>query len=288
VIIRQCCLSYEGRGSLCCIRLSAEAGRRESAFGGFRQSGFGGFGKGIIETSLRRRSSKRTVYVNAFDYSGTRCRADKVSRRNHPCRRFVGDGCRNGSPSGLRDRAPGSEARRSRSGLYAARRTRPLRTPEIAMRQGPVVLVFYRGGWCPYCNLHLRGLQRALPEFQQFGAQIVAISPQLPDNSLSTQEKDELTFAVLSDVGNKVARRFGIVFQIGEKLQKLYRKFGHPLDLFNGSDGAEHLPVPGTFLVDGKGVIRLAHIDVDYTRRLDPDDVITTLRELTAWTKLGR
>jgi AhpC/TSA family len=65
--------------------------------------------------------------------------------------------------------------------------------------QGPVILVFYRGGWCPYCNLHLRGFQRALPEFQQFAAQIVAISPQLPDNSLSTQEKDELTFAVLSE-----------------------------------------------------------------------------------------
>jgi peroxiredoxin len=124
--------------------------------------------------------------------------------------------------------------------------------------------------------LHLRGLQRALTEFQKFAAQIVAISPQLPDNSLSTQEKDELTFAVLSDVGNKVARQFGIVFQIGEKLQKLYRKFGHPLD------GAQHLPVPATFVVDGKGVIRLVHVDVDYTRRLDPDDVITTLRQLKA------
>ena len=104
----------------------------------------------------------------------------------------------------------------------------------------------------------------------------------MPDNSLSTREKDELTFAVLSDVGNKVARQFGIVFQIGEKLQKLYRKFGHPLDLFNGPDGAQHLPVPATFVVDGKGVIRLAHVDVDYTRRLDPDDVITTLRQLKA------
>ena len=87
---------------------------------------------------------------------------------------------------------------------------------------------------------------------------------------------------MLSDVGNKVARQFGIVFQIGEKLQKLYRKFGHPLDLFNGPDDTQHLPVPATFLVDGKGVIRLAHVDVDYTRRLDPDDVITTLRQLKA------
>jgi peroxiredoxin len=104
----------------------------------------------------------------------------------------------------------------------------------------------------------------------------------LPDNSLSTREKDELTFTVLSDVGNKVATNFGIVFQIGESLRELYRQFGHPLDLFNGPDGAQHLPVPATFLIDGKGVIRLAHVDVDYTRRLDPDDVITALTKLTA------
>jgi len=150
------------------------------------------------------------------------------------------------------------------------------------LRQGPVVLVFYRGGWCPYCNLHLRSFQRALPALQKLGAQIVAISPQLPDNSLSTQEKDELTFPVLSDVGNKVSMQYGIVFRLGEKLRELYRQFGHPLDLFNGPDGAQHLPVPATFLIDQKGVIRLAHVDADYTRRLDPDDAITSLRELTA------
>jgi peroxiredoxin len=79
----------------------------------------------------------------------------------------------------------------------------------------------------------------------------------LPDQSLSTQEKDELT-------------------------QELYRRSGHPLDLFNGPDGAQHLPVPATFLIDEKGVIRLAHVDVDYTRRLDPENVITTLRRLKA------
>lgn len=148
--------------------------------------------------------------------------------------------------------------------------------------QGPVILVFYRGGWCPYCNLHLRGFQRALPQLQPFGAQLVAISPQLPDQSLSTQEKDELTFAVLSDVGNRVASRFGLVFQLGDDLQELYRGFGHPLELFNGPEGAQHLPVPATFLIDEKGVIRLAHVDVDYTRRLDPEDAIATLRRLKA------
>ena len=144
--------------------------------------------------------------------------------------------------------------------------------------QGPVVVVFYRGGWCPYCNLHLRGFQSRLPTFRELGATVVAISPQLPDNSLSTREKNDLAFPVLSDVGNKVARQFGIVFELSDRLAELYRQFGHALEDFNGADGNRELPVPATFLLDGKGAIRLAHVDVDYTRRLDPDDVIEVLK----------
>jgi len=117
-----------------------------------------------------------------------------------------------------------------------------------------------------------------LPEFRELGAAVVAISPQLPDNSLSTKEKDELAFPVLSDVGNKVARQFGIVFELSDKLIELYRKFGHALEDFNGVDGSRELPVPATFLLDEEGAIRLAHVDVDYTRRLDPDDVIKALK----------
>jgi peroxiredoxin len=146
--------------------------------------------------------------------------------------------------------------------------------------QGPVVVVFYRGGWCPYCNLHLRGFQRRLQEFRELGATVVAISPQLPDNSLSTREKDELTFPVLSDVGNKVARQFGIVFELSDELVEMYRKSGHALEDFNGADGSRELPVPATFLLDGEGTIRLAQVDVDYTRRIDPDDVIEVLKTM--------
>jgi peroxiredoxin len=148
------------------------------------------------------------------------------------------------------------------------------------LHQGPVVLVFYRGGWCPYCNLHLRGFQRALPRLKEPGAQVVAISPQLPDNSLSMQEKNELAFPVLSDVGNKVARQFGIVFELSDELLELYRQSGHPLEEANGKGGKKELPVPATFLVDRKGIIRLAHVDVDYTSRLDPDEVVEALKVL--------
>lgn len=144
--------------------------------------------------------------------------------------------------------------------------------------EGPVVIVFYRGGWCHYCNLHLRGFQRRLQEFHELGATVAAISPQLPDNSLSTREKDELEFPVLSDVGNKVARQFGIVFEPSDELLALYRQFGHALEDFNGASGKSELPVPATFLVGQSGLIRLAHVDVDYTRRLDPDTVIEILK----------
>ena len=148
------------------------------------------------------------------------------------------------------------------------------------LREGHVVVVFYRGGWCPYCNLHLRGFQRRLAQIRELGGQVVAISPQLPDNSLSTQEKNELAFPVLSDVGNKIGRKFGIVFKLSKGLLDLYRTFGLALEDANGASGKAELPVPATFLIDGNGTIRLAHVDVDYTRRLDPADVSAALKKL--------
>src|SRR4051795_1978707 len=110
--------------------------------------------------------------------------------------------------------------------------------------RGPVVISFYRGGWCPFCNLELRGLQRVLPEIVQMGASLVAISPQLPDNSLSTEEKNQLTFPVLSDVGNTVAKRFGIVFTLPTANLAIARD----LTEINGEAGAGELPIPATFI----------------------------------------
>jgi peroxiredoxin/transcription elongation GreA/GreB family factor len=153
--------------------------------------------------------------------------------------------------------------------------------------RGPVVISFYRGGWCPFCNLELRGLQHVLPEIVQVGASLVAISPQLPDNSLSTEEKNQLTFPVLSDVGNIVAKDFGIVFTLPVALVHANKAIGRDLVEINGEAGAAQLPMPATFVLDTGGVIRLAFVEEDWSKRLDPDIVVDTLRGLGKMTNDG-
>jgi len=149
-----------------------------------------------------------------------------------------------------------------------------------AMRaRGPMVVSFYRGGWCPYCNAELRALQEKLPEITDLGASLVAVSPEVPDKTLSTTEKNELSFEVLSDQGNRVARNFGLVFTLPDTLRPIYEKFGIDLAATNGDDSFE-LPVPATFVIDGKGVVRHAFVDADYTQRLDPVEVVAALREI--------
>ena len=122
-------------------------------------------------------------------------------------------------------------------------------------------------------------MQRTLPEIEALGAQLVTVSPQLPDNSLSTAEKLDLTFEVLSDVGNRVAREFGLVFTLPEEMRSIYQDFGIDLPAANGDESFE-LPMPATYVIDKSGIVRLAFVDIDYTRRLDPDDIIESLKKL--------
>ncbi|MGK7910889.1 MAG: peroxiredoxin-like family protein [Synechococcus sp.] len=147
------------------------------------------------------------------------------------------------------------------------------------LSQGPVVLSFYRGQWCPYCNLELRALQQAFPDISAAGATLVAISPQTPDNSLSTVEKNELTFEVLSDVGNRVARDYGLVFQLPENLRPIYTGFGIDLPAHNGDETFE-LPIAATYVIATDGTVAHAFVDADYTKRLDPADIAAALRAL--------
>ncbi|MEB3336428.1 MAG: peroxiredoxin-like family protein [Leptolyngbyaceae bacterium] len=147
------------------------------------------------------------------------------------------------------------------------------------LKSGPVVISFYRGGWCPYCNLELRALQQMLPQFQAYGATLVAISPQTPDSSLSTIEKNELSFEVLSDVGNQVARDFGLVFTVPEVLRPIYQQFGIDLAAANG-DKTFELPIPATYVVNSEGAIAHAFVNPDYTQRQDPIEIVTVLQTL--------
>jgi peroxiredoxin len=146
--------------------------------------------------------------------------------------------------------------------------------------QGAIVISFYRGGWCPYCNLELRALQAALPEIEALGATLVAISPQTPDNSLSTAEKNELSFHILSDVGNAIAQQYGLVFQLSANLRPLYDGFGIDIPAHNGDDTFA-LPVPATYVIAADGTVLHAFVNVDYTQRLDPSEIIAALSRST-------
>jgi len=146
------------------------------------------------------------------------------------------------------------------------------------LARGPLVISFYRGAWCPYCNLELQAWQRHLPTLQALGATLVAISPQTPDASLTLAEKHALAYPVLSDLAHRVARQFGIVFTLDAALRPVYEAFGVDLPAHNG-DASFELPVPATYLVDRDGTIAGAWIDIDYRRRAEPEDVLARLRE---------
>ena len=147
------------------------------------------------------------------------------------------------------------------------------------LREGPVVVSFYRGGWCPYCNLELRALQSIGPQIKALGAHLLAVPPERPDESLSTAEKNALAFLVLSDVGNQVARRFRITFDLAEALRPIYSRLGHALPDRNG-DNSWSLPIPATYIIGQEGRIVLAFVDIDYRSRLDPVEVIKALQKL--------
>ena len=149
------------------------------------------------------------------------------------------------------------------------------------LMQGPVVLTFYRGGWCPYCNLQLRAYQRILPQIRELGGQLVAISPEPPDASLTTAEKNQLEFEVLSDVHAQVARAYRILFDLSEKLQQTYVGMGRDLTELN-ADGEWHLPIPATYVIAQDGRVAIAYVDPEYRNRLEPADILATLRRLQA------
>ncbi len=145
------------------------------------------------------------------------------------------------------------------------------------LQQGKIVLTFYRGGWCPYCNLELKALQEALPQIKAQGAQLIAITPETPDNSLSTAEKNALDFEILTDASNQVARQLGLVFKLPENLIEVYLNFGIDLIKSNG-DNSQELPLAATYVIDTDGKVIYDFINVDYKLRADPENILTVLQ----------
>jgi peroxiredoxin len=144
----------------------------------------------------------------------------------------------------------------------------------ILLKKGPVIVTFYRGGWCPYCNLELRAYQEILPEIAAAGASLVAISPEKPDDTLSTAEKNALAFEVLSDVGQQVGRAFGLVYEFSDELKSAYRGFNLDIPALNGTPDEWALPVSATYVIDRDGIITYAYTDPDYRDRADPRDIL--------------
>jgi len=140
-----------------------------------------------------------------------------------------------------------------------------------------LVISFYRGGWCPYCNLELKALQEILPELKELGADLIAVTPETPDNSLTTSEKNELSFSVLSDVNNTYAKSLGLVFQMPENLRELYHSFNLNVDVHNGNKDYE-LPMPATFIVNEQREIIYSFVPEDYTERLEPEIILNFLK----------
>jgi peroxiredoxin len=145
------------------------------------------------------------------------------------------------------------------------------------LSQGPLVVSFYRGVWCPYCNMELKALLEALPTFRELGAQLVAISPQNAVNSRKSPRINGLDFPILSDPGNETASAFGLRFALPDYLIALYKNLKNDLPAFNG-DTSWTLPMPGRFVIGQDGIIRYAEVNPDYTHRPEPSEMLPVLR----------
>lgn len=148
------------------------------------------------------------------------------------------------------------------------------------LKEGPVVLIFYRGAWCPYCNIQLHALHESLPAFKKHGAQLVAVTPQTPDKSLGQVNKDKYPFEILSDLEYEVAKIYRLYFEVPLELHEFYKKkFGLDIEVYNGK-GRLGLPVPGTFVINTDGKVIAVHADLDYKQRMEPQAILQALKSI--------
>jgi peroxiredoxin len=146
---------------------------------------------------------------------------------------------------------------------------------------GPVVLVFYRGAWCPFCNIELNALQSSLPYFSKYNASLIAVTPQRPDKSKEQLDKSKYTFEILSDLDDSVMKAYNLYFEVPQELHELYKnRFSFDITAYNGKDRLG-LPIPGTFVIDQNGIIQASYAKTDYKKRMEPEDIINALKALS-------
>lgn len=149
----------------------------------------------------------------------------------------------------------------------------PIELREL-LKKGSVILAFFRGNWCPYCNLELKTLQDRLHELK--GATLVAISPQMPMYNEELKNKHALGFDVLTDPDNSLAKQLGISFSLQDFVLPIYQNLGITLSTYNGNDHNE-LPIPAVFVVDPTGVVRYKFVDANYMNRVDVSELVKTM-----------
>ncbi len=145
--------------------------------------------------------------------------------------------------------------------------------------KSPIVLSVYRGGWCPYCNLEMKALHDVLSDIEAHGARLVGLSPETPDKAMSTAERHEIDIDILTDTGNQIAEKLGLVFKLPQALRSIYEKIGIDIPASNGDDSFK-LPVPATYIIDQDRTILFDFVNADYTERLEPSEIVSKLASL--------
>jgi peroxiredoxin len=179
--------------------------------------------------------------------------------------------------SGQTDRALNAGDRAPKFALPDAH-GQTLRSADL-IADGPLVLTFYRGVWCPYCNMDLQAIEAAANDMRALGASLVAISPQTAPNRRKSERENALSFPILSDHGNAVAHKFGLRFRLPDDLIAVYKGFGNDLTIGNG-EGSWTLPMPARYVIGTDGILAYAEVNPDYTRRPDPAELLPVLRRL--------
>lgn len=155
-----------------------------------------------------------------------------------------------------------------------------LKTLKNVKGEKATVISFYRGGWCPYCNIELQALQKALPEFKNLGANLIAVTPETPDNSLTTSEKNKIDFSVISDINNQLGKEMDLVFQLPKEIQEIYKnKFSIDLEKHNQNKDSE-LPLAATYVIDDKNEVKYAFLNEDYTKRAEISEILDVLKTI--------